>query len=213
MNTNTEITQIYGNPDDFECPVSYEGMDEVYTPYHQWKDRVRLRTTFIINDASTPEWVMVELDERATANYHSKIARCRWYITCNLYTDDTGRDMRMMERVPETDEMLYETITGMIDNFRHPNIYYCDKEITTNTEVARENIIDWKCSRDSVRVQLTTGEMSLDEDEVNIFKELPHTKISNRKSPDGTEWLDLWDFEEHLRTYGLNQARAFNRQP
>jgi hypothetical protein len=188
-------TQIRFNPDDFNQPPNYRSNQD-YTPYHQWKDRAILETAFIINNACNDDWIMVEYDRRADANYQSRIARCRWYISCNLQDNNL---MVLKERIPETDEMIWETLEGIITDWSHPNIFYKNTELLDNTMVHQADMMNWQINADvDFRVK-NERYRYIEEAIFKPFYDLPSSKITNC-TPEGEALIeDLVIFEEKLR--------------
>lgn len=190
--------QIRYNPDGFIQPPNYNPATESYTPYHQWKDRAILETAFIINNACNDDWIMVEHDKRADANYHNNIARCRWYISCNLQENNL---MVLKERLPETDEMLWETLENMIEEWTHPNIFYKNEELLTRIIVHDERMMEWALIG-SNNFRIKNERNRYIEDEIfKPFLDLPQSKITNC-TPEGGHLIDdLVLFEDKLRDY------------
>lgn len=189
-------TQLYGNPNDHSITnVERTDWEASYTPYAQWKDRASLKTAFIINNACNDEWIMVELDTRADVNYNNRLQRCRWYISKNECTDNRNT-MMMYERFPETDEMICEQITELVSGWSHPNIWYVDKELI-KMSIHHLPIEKWSVDTESMMGLFRDNED--DDPRVELFYDLPHSKITNCTDENGTQLHDLVIFEETLR--------------
>ena len=137
------------------------------TPYSQWTDRCNLKQAFIIDNACNEEWVMVEMDINASSNYSNRIARCRWYISGNIIM---GNELTVLERIPETDEMLCERICNIVEDFTHPNIRCMDRDLLETTYTHDTPIIEWKIDAEKFKVH--TGD---DDDLITLFLDIPQT--------------------------------------
>lgn len=99
-----------------------------YTPYNN----TRLTTAFIIKNRD--EYIKVEYDTNGSINYNNRIERCRWYITL--------QNEEFFERIPESDEMIYEVISNIVEGWDNPHIEYQNDRIL-EIEIHNEPINEW----------------------------------------------------------------------
>ena len=102
-----------------------------YTPYSEWRNTA-LTTAFIIKNRD--EYIKVEYDTNGSINYNNRIERCRWYITL--------QNEELFERIPENDEMLYETISNCVEEWDNPHIEFQNDRIL-EIETHNEPIYEW----------------------------------------------------------------------